>query len=371
MDSNAQEGLLTVDLKALEDNYQNLCARLADGSNCGAVVKADAYGLGMARVAPKLYRCGCRDFFVATQAEGETLISLLPTDVRIVVLTGVRDGCEKACAQAGLIPALFTFQQVNNWVKYTQVEGKAAPCALKVDSGLTRLGMTGADFNKLLRDDRLLSAANIQLLFSHLACADEPQRQHNGLQLQHFQQFAAQLRAQSPGVRLSLANSSGIYLGDRYHFDLARPGAALYGVNPKPGQLNPMRAVVNLRVPVIQQRRLHESAYVGYGATQQVAAGSWLAVARAGYADGILRAQSGRGWGVAGDVKVPMVGRLSMDTCVFDVSGLSLSQRESLVHIELLNRQLKLDEVASYGGTNGYEVLTSLGHRYARCYLDD
>jgi alanine racemase len=370
---DSREGLLSIDLQAIGDNYRTLCGQLKTGSRCGAVVKADAYGLGMARVVPALYRRGCRDFFVATQAEGESLRAQLEADgyplPSIVVLTGVRPGHELECARAGLVPTLFTLQQLRDWLAICDKAGVSAPCAVKVDSGMTRLGMTPEDFDELLADRALLEAADIRLLLSHLACADEPQHPQNQLQLDSFKRASARLREYCPEVLASLANSSGIFLGEGYHFDIARPGSALYGVNPTPNAPNPMRTVVELSLPVVQKRHLSGECLVGYGATQGVSAGSWLAVARGGYADGILRAQGGRGCGWACGRRLPMVGRVSMDSATYDISALSAAERESLNSIEVLNREVGIDEMGANAGTIGYEILTSLGQRYCRSYL--
>ncbi|HEY8568705.1 alanine racemase [Microbulbifer sp.] len=367
------EGLLTIDLGAVVDNYSWLRQRLVNGGRCAGVVKADAYGLGVGEVAPALYRAGCRDFFVATLAEGEQLRALLPAEVAIYLLTGVRPGSEQRCAAANLIPVLVTTEQLRQWCVLTGSDGCAAPCALKVDTGMTRLGMGGEEFAQLLQMPELLAAANLQLILSHLACADEPDHPQNPAQLAVFNDFVRELRRICPAVQASFANSSGICLGEAYHFDLARPGSALYGINPLPGRKNPMRQVVSLRVPVLQQREITRDSAVGYGAAGHAAAGSWLAVVRGGYADGILRTQSGRGRGIAiaGDEKiaVPMLGRVSMDTCVFDISGLSEVQRNRLEVIELLGDDWTVDDMAAAAGTIGYEILTSLGRRYGRRYL--
>ena len=367
--SDLVEGLLTIDLGAVGDNYATLSARLAESTRCGAVVKANAYGLGAHQVAPELYRRGCRDFFVATFDEGLRLRKLLGEDVRIVLLLGVRPGCEAECARAKLVPTLVTLSQLRNWLQVCAQTGLNAPCAVKVDSGMTRLGMTAEEFDTLLADRALVQSLNIQLLLSHLACADEPQHSQNTLQLGSFQRSAERLRDLCPEVQLSLANSSGIYLGDEYHFDIARPGSALYGVNPLPGSPNPMRAVVNLRLPILQKRHVVHEQLVGYGAAQKIAADSWLAVARGGYADGILRAQGGRGCGWGCGRRLPMIGRISMDSTVFDISELSDTERDALDSIEVLNEHLTVDEVARYAGTIGYEILTSLGARYSRRYV--
>ncbi|SEA51383.1 alanine racemase [Microbulbifer marinus] len=367
--TDSREGLLSIDLQAIGENYLQLCGRLASGSHCGAVVKADAYGLGMTEVAPALYRRGCRNFFVATQAEGERLRAALGDDVNIVVLTGVRRGAELDCARAGLIPTLFTLQQLRNWVDICAQANIDALCAVKVDSGMTRLGMTPEEFDQLLANRELLHAANIWMLLSHLACADEPQHPQNRMQLESFKRAGERLRAQCPDVLLSLANSSGIFLGEEFHFDIARPGSALYGINPRPGSENPMRAVVSLSLPIVQKRHVSREQAVGYGATQHAAAGSWLAVARGGYADGILRAQGGRGCGWGCGRRLPIIGRVSMDSTTFDISALDDAERDALESIEVLNDELTVDEVGGYAGTIGYEILTSLGHRYYRRYL--
>ncbi|WP_444929551.1 alanine racemase [Microbulbifer sp. SSSA002] len=367
--NDLREGLLSINLKSIADNYQDLADRLKSGTRCGAVVKADAYGLGMAHVTPALYAQGCRDFFVATQAEGARLRSDLGDDVNIVVFTGVRPGAELECARAGLIPTLFTLDQLRNWAETCGKAQLRAPCALKIDSGMTRLGMTPEEFELLLKDRPLLESVDIQMFFSHLACADEPQHPQNKIQLDYFKRAGDRLRELCPNIQLSLANSSGIFLGEEYHFDIARPGSALYGLNPVPGTENPMRATVTLELPIVQKRYVAQPRFVGYGATQEAPAGSWLAVARGGYADGIIRAQSGRGRGWGCGRALPIIGRVSMDSTIFDISALSAEERDSLQSIAVLNEQLTADEVAGYAGTIGYEILTSLGHRYDRRYV--
>lgn len=258
-----REGLLSIDLQSIADNYLDLTKRLAVGARCGAVVKADAYGLGMAQVVPALYRQGCRDFFVATQSEGERLRKALGDNVRIVVLTGVRAGAELECARAGLMPTLFTFEQLRNWVDICARAELEAPCTVKVDSGMTRLGLSAEEFEQLLGDRQLLRSADIRVLLSHLACADEPLHPQNDQQLRSFKQAGERLRALCPDVQLSLANSSGIFLGEEYHFDIARPGSALYGINPMPGTPNPMRSTVALSLPIVQKRFVSREQSVG------------------------------------------------------------------------------------------------------------
>ncbi|PCO04065.1 alanine racemase [Microbulbifer flavimaris] len=368
--SLCDEGVLLIDLDAIGRNYDILCGKVGAVGRCAAVVKADAYGLGVRRVAPVLWKRGCRHFFVATLAEGVVLRQQLGPEAEIVVLTGVRPGTEQACLDAGVVPTIFTTAQLRAWADTLEKSGQQAHCALKIDTGMTRLGMGADEYDQLLTDRSLLEAAGVDLLMSHLACADEPAHPQNRLQLEAFREAAGRLRSLLPSVRLSLANSSGIFLDETYHFDLARPGSALYGINPVPGTPNPMAPVVTLELPVIQVRQVLRDCHVGYGATQTAAAGSWLAVARGGYADGVLRAQGGRGCAWACGRRLPMIGRVSMDSATYDISRLAPGEREALDHIQLLNTELTVDEVAEYAGTIGYEILTSLGRRYQRQYLE-
>nr|WP_285765280.1 alanine racemase [Microbulbifer sp. NKW57] len=367
--ADASEGLLTIDLGAICENYRRLNARLGPEVRCSAVVKADAYGLGVAKVAPALYREGCRDFFVATQAEGVRLGALLPDDARIIILSGVRPGREKECALAGLVPTLVNTAQVQSWASCCRALGIPAPSVLKMDSGMGRLGLSAREVRGLLAQPELLKALNPCMFISHLACADEPAHPLNQQQLSLFSALAAEVRAVLPDIVLSLANSSGIFLGEAYHFDLVRPGAALYGINPEPENPNPLCAVVQLSLPVIQIRHVEKDCTVGYGAAGKMPAGGVMAVARGGYADGLLRAQSNRGSGEVAGVRVPMVGTISMDSTMFDISALPEPQRSEIKEIEVINRNLTVDEVARHAGTIGYEVLTSLGSRYFRRYL--
>lgn len=368
--SLCDEGLLLIDLDAIGHNYDILHGKVGAVERCAAVVKADAYGLGVRRVAPVLWKRGCRHFFVATLEEGAALRQQLGPEAEIVVLTGVRPGTEQACLDAGVVPTIFTTAQLRAWADTLEKSGQQSHCALKIDTGMTRLGMGADEYDQLLADRSLLEAARVDLLMSHLACADEPAHPQNRLQLEAFREAAGRLQSLLPSVRLSLANSSGIFLDEAYHFDLARPGSALYGVNPVPGTPNPMAPVVTLELPVIQVRQVLRDCHVGYGATQTAGAGSWLAVARGGYADGVLRAQGGRGCAWACGRRLPMIGRVSMDSATYDISSLAPAEREALDHIQLLNGDLTVDEVAEYAGTIGYEILTSLGRRYQRQYLE-
>jgi alanine racemase len=363
---------LTINLGAVRRNWQRLQDQLRPGALCAAVTKANAYGLGAAEVAPALYAQGCRQFFVATLTEGIELRQLLPVDAVILVLNGLRPGAEADCVRHRLLPVLFTLPQMERWLAAQRAAGVYLPCALKYNSGMTRLGLDAAELELLCRQESLLLALQPVLLISHLACADEPGHPMNQQQLASFRQALWRMRQVVPGIRASLANSAGIFLGDEWHFDLARPGAALYGINPCAGR-TVVEPVVALQLPVVQVREVQGGERVGYGSTYTVPGPGRLAVVLGGYADGLQRTLGNCGYGIFAGIEVPLVGRVSMDSIVFDISAVPAVQipPEGDAFIELLGPHLTVDELARRAGTIGYEVLTSLGDRYIRHYINE
>lgn len=355
--------VLTIDLDAIAANWRRLRDRL-NGAECAGVVKADAYGLGAAQVAPALHRAGCRTFFVATIDEAIRLRPLVP-DARVFVLNGVYPRTEDDFLAHELLPVLNTPEQVALWRAAAARRGHPLAAAVHVDTGMARLGLSPAEAEALGGDDALWRAVRPVLLLSHLACAEDgPGEAMNREQRQRFQAARALL----PPMAASLANSSGIFLGADFHFDLARPGAALFGVNPTPGKPNPMAQVVHLQGKIVQVRHVDTPMTVGYGATHRIARRGRLATVAAGYADGYLRSLSNRATGVIGGRSVPMVGRVSMDLITFDISDVP----ERLAHpgavIDLIGPDNPVDRIAAEAGTIGYEILTSLGRRYHRRY---
>jgi len=357
--------LLTIDLGALADNYRLLRGRLS-GADCAAVVKADAYGLGAARVAAALWRAGCRQFFVAHLQEGVALRAALPADAEIFVLNGLMPGAEAACLTARLIPVLNSLAQVDGWTGLSRRQGRALPAVLQIDSGMARLGLAPVEVDLLANDPGRLDGIALRAVMSHLACADEPAHPANRAQLAMFE---AQ-RRRLPPAPASFANSSGIFLGPDYHFDLARPGAALYGVAPVPGAPNPMRAVVRLDARVIQTRRIAAGDAVGYGHGFLATEPTRIATLAIGYADGWPRSIGRTGFAYVGGRALPIAGRVSMDSLTLDITTLPADMLKPGDFVELLGSHQSIDAVASAAGTIGYEILTSLGSRYRRRYLD-
>jgi alanine racemase len=348
--SSAAGAILTVDLAALAANYERLRAELA-GIACAGVVKADAYGIGLAPAARALAEAGCRAFFVAHQVEAAALRRHLP-EAEIFVLHGPMPGEETAFAEARLVPVLNTPHQVAGWLR----RARRAPAAVHLDSGLNRLGL-GAD------DLAEVPGLNLRLLMSHLASAEEVGNPSNARQRRRFMTLKARL----PAAPASLANSSAIFLGPRYHFDLARGGVALYGGNPTPGRPNPMRDVIHLQGKILALRQIDRGQGVGYGATFRAPGRRLIATVPVGYADGYFRALGNRAFAAIDGYRVPVVGRVSMDLITLDVTEVPGGVAEGAL-VDLIGGGVGLGEVAGWAGGIEYEVLTALGRRYHRRY---
>lgn len=354
--------VLEIDVAGIAANWRLLAGRVAP-AGCAAVVKADAYGLGATAVAPALAAAGCRRFFVATLDEALALRKVLAGPLEIAVLNGPPPGTVPVFAAHRLVPVLNHPGQIAEWRGLTATQGPL-PAMLHLDTGMARLGLTPREFDELANDPRNGGATRWHALISHLACSDQPEHPLN--RVQHARFVAA--RGRTGGVPASLAASSGIFLGREFHFDVVRPGAALYGVNPQPGAANPMRQIVRLNARIVQIREVDEGQPVGYGAAHVMTAAGRLATVAVGYADGWLRSLSHRGCGRIGGVRVPLLGRVSMDLAVFDVSAVDPRLARPGGMIELLGQDYGVDAAAADGGTIGYEILTALGRRYHRIY---
>ena len=354
--------LLTIDLDAIASNYRFLAER-ARPAVAAAAIKADAYGLGMGPVSQTLWAEGCRDFFVATLDEGIELRGLLP-ESRIAVLNGLIAGEPALFREHGLMPALNDLGQVDEWRADCRGNGPA-PAVLHLDTGMSRLGLPPAELDALAQDPSRLDGIDVVLIMSHLACADELDETMSRRQRDDFAAALARL----PAAPASLAASSGIFLGPDYLFDMVRPGVCLHGVNPRPGQPNPLRPVVRLQAKILQIRDVDTPQTVGYGATHRFAGPARLATLAAGYADGYLRSLSGRGTAHIGETAVPVVGRVSMDLITVDITRVPEARPGDMV--DLIGPHHDVDALAEEAGTVGYEILTSLGRRYRRHYLGD
>jgi len=357
-------GMLTVDLAAIVANWQALARQLVT-VECAAVVKANAYGLGLKPVATALGKTGCRTFFVADIAEAR-IVRAQARSATIYVLHGFTPDWGEALISLKVRPVINSATELAEWDAFASAKSWHGGAALHVDTGMNRLGITVEEAVALAPRVQTENHG-ISLLLSHLACADIPNHPLNEKQLRLFRE----LRMLYPGTPASLANSSGIFLGHATHFDLARPGAALYGVNPTPGRPNPMKAVVELSGRILQIRTILRDQTVGYGATWTARRNTRIAIVALGYADGLLRAGSAsdeRTGGVAiiAGKSCPIVGRISMDLVCADITNLPDGAARRGDFATMIGGELTVDDVATAAGTIGYEVLTRLG---LRCHL--
>jgi alanine racemase len=366
----AAGGVLHIDLDALAANWRTLRDN-AGGAETAAVVKANAYGIGIEQAVPTLGRAGCRTFFVAHVSEAIRARAVAP-DAAIYVLNGLFTGTCPTYAEFDLRPVLGSFEEIEEWAGFCRAQSQKLKAAIHVDTGMNRLGLTVPQ-GLMLKDLASLKDFETALLMSHFVSAEESD---NPLNRQQIEAFRA-VRATLPGIPSSLANSSGIFLRDRPHFDLARPGYALYGGNPTPDRDNPMRAVIGLEGRIVQLRWVEADHSVGYN-------GRWLALSKrriatisVGYADGYPRSASARGKSgdelLAGMALVaghpcPFAGNVSMDLITVDVTDVPEAEVQRGDTVTLIGGDLTVDEVGRRAGTIGYEILTNLGARYARTY---
>lgn len=356
-------GYLTIDLAALARNYERLAAEVAP-ARAAAVVKADAYGLGANRVAERLYAHGCRHFFVAQFAEALALRPHLAEDATVFVLNGLQPGNEPASARDGIVPVINSLEQWRRWADTARAFGRTLPAVLQFDTGMSRLGLPPEDRAALADLVKAESGVDVLFVMSHLASADDVESDQNEDQRAGMARIAAEF----PQFPVCFANSGGIFLGKAYHGVLARPGVALYGGAPTAGRANPMEPVVGLDIAVVQTRTVPAGTRVGYSGTHVTAAPTRLATIAAGYADGLPRSLSGRGAVYCDGVRLPIVGRVSMDSITVDISALPEGRLTLGSRVEMLGPHQTLEDVARDAGTISYEILTGLGHRYARQY---
>lgn len=360
-------GQLHIDLTALASNYKLVRQRVGMHCEAAAAVKADAYGIGIERAAPTLNEAGCKSFFVATLQEGVQLRGLLPeNDIRIYVLNGLQDGAEEILDFHSLTPVLNSIIDIENWVSYAKRTRPYLKCVLHIDTGMARLGLSEDELESVLpRADALVKIIDIEYIMSHFSCADEKGHPLNDQQSKRFQ-YAADSFVFS---KRSLANSSGVFRDENWHHDMVRPGMCLYGLNPTPETDNPMQPVVSLSVPILQRRTLSKGESVGYGASWVAEEKCELATVQLGYADGFNRSASNAAKLYWQGHACPIVGRVSMDLTIISLENIPPDLRPHQGDmIEVLGPHQSADDLALDMGTIGYEVLTSLGRRYARTY---
>ena len=367
--STETPSLLEIHLDRISRNYLALQKRLTRGTDCAAVVKADAYGLGAAMIAPELYKANCRHFYTAYASEALVVRAALADlekvqPAQIYSLHGDHGVTPSELLKNNIVPVLNGLGDIERWAALAKETGKKLPAVLHIDTGMNRLGLSGAEVTRLKNNTDILRPLDVRYVMSHLACADTADHPKNKEQLDKFKQLTAELGLP---CRLSFANSGGIFLGNNYHFDQARPGCAIYGINPQTGYNNPMQGVITLKASILQIRDAAAGETVGYGASYRLPSAVKLATISAGYADGILRSIAENGMVYIGGQKCPLVGRVSMDVFVVDVTAVT-SRSHIGDCVEIVGAHQTVDDVAAQAGTIGYEILTSLGKRYKRIY---
>jgi alanine racemase len=359
-------GVLTVDLDAIVANWRKL-EKTAVPAECAGVIKADAYGCGVEPVARALATAGCKTFFVATLEEARAARAALPS-AAIYALNGCFQNTGEDYAKIDCRPVIGDLNELAEWDVFCRRTGWNGGAAIHIDTGMNRLGLSVTDALGLI--PRINAGDHgITLVMSHLASAEQLNNPLNVKQLTAFREIASLFK----GVTTSLANSSGIYLGAPFLFDLVRPGAALYGVNPTPEADNPTQPVIELKARIVQIRNVERGETVGYGGTWTARRPTRLAIVSAGYADGYFRAASASDGTRGAEVIVagkrcPVAGRISMDMMAIDITDLSPNAARRGHMATLIGEGITVDELAHHFGTIGYEVLTSLGRRYARIY---
>ena len=355
---------LTIDLGRLKTNYQIVLEQL-DGVEAAAVVKANGYGLGCVEVSTALEEQGCRRFFVAQLAEAQQLREAL-RDVEIYVFNGAMPSTADDLIENRLIPVLNSLEQIERWSRAAERHQQTLPATIHLDTGMNRTGLGADETTVLINEPWRLNALNLVHVMSHLGSADVAGSKQPSEQLRRFGALRQHLSMGSA----SLANSAGIFLGPAYHFDMARPGVALYGGNPYPDKANPMQQVVTVTAPILQVRNVNPGDCVGYAATHEISKPGKVATIPVGYADGFFRSASNSGIAYVASVQVPIIGRVSMDLITLDVTHVEDSELRCGAPVELIGDQAPLNEVAQRAGTIAHELLAALGARYKRAYVD-
>ncbi len=359
--------VLTIDLGAVAANYA-IMRKLSGKANCAAVVKANAYGLGDREIVRTLVKQGCNTLFVANLKEA---IRARRTSRKpdIYVLDGFHPERGPDYLKHKLRPVLNNLAEIRTWNGFAKAENVPAPAAIQLDTGMNRLGLPEYEISALAQNPDDLRHFECALVMSHLACADDPTHPMSAWQKKLFDRYRELL----PDAQLSLANSAGIACGKQYHYDMTRPGIALYGGEPCNGISLGLKPVISLMGRILQVHTAETGESVGYGATHTFTRKSRIATVSLGYADGILRilgsslaksAPRGR----YGAHDLPLIGRISMDLITYDLTDMEAGQCRPGDWIEIIGPTNDINRLADCARTNSYEILTSLGSRPHRIY---
>jgi alanine racemase len=374
---STHSGILTINLTALAKNYQILQQKVGENCAVAGVMKANAYGLGIEKVMKTLQKQKCPQYFVANLDEALEFREFNKRSP-LAVLGGLFHDEEKTYSENNLIPVLNTLDDIKRWNKWGQDNNKITPAFLHLDTGMNRLGLSHQEFNDLLDNLDDLKSIDVQTIMSHFVAADDWAqswaKELTIAQSELFSDMTVRFKRRFPRVKKSLANSPGVFRSHHFHHDMVRPGFALYGGNPTPEKKNPMKQVVSLNTRILQIREPEKHETIGYGATYKFKKNTRTATIALGYADGFLRSASSdknkpRAQVYYNKIACPVIGRVSMDLVTIDISHIEKKALKQGDSIEILGPNQSIDDLAQSAGTIGYEILTSLGHRYKREYL--
>ena len=364
---NEAKCILEIDLAKICFNYRVL-SDICKKAEVASVVKANSYGLGADIIAPILQSKGCKSFFVSSIEEGITMRKALGREANIFVLNGIFYNDVKEFLHYQLTPVLNNLKQVEIWRDCASHSSNKLECSIHIDTGMNRFGISGKEIQSILTNPELLHGLEVTYIVSHLSASEIADNPYNHEQLKIFKHYLNAF----PKAKASLANSSGIFLGPEYHFDLTRPGAALYGINPLISVAeNPMQNPVRLVAPIIQLQELSAENCIGYNMTFKTERNSVIATLPLGYADGYPRSLSNKGEVYIGKYRAPIVGRISMDLVTIDVTDLPPEEIFLGQEVEIIGNYCTPDKIANIIGTIGYEILTMLGNRYKKVYKND
>lgn len=359
---------LVVSLEATVSNYQTL-SNLAKSAECGAVLKADAYGIGAIPIALRLQRAGCRKFFVAYADEGVQLRQAFiqsGLEGEIIVLNGLIPGSEATFTDYSITPTLTDLDQISRWQTHSQLMGRKLPAAIHVDTGMSRTGLPSKELHILAETPQLLQGISIKLILSQMVYSHEENPTFSAYQRQRFESALRQL----PKAPASLAKSGAIFLGPDYHYNVIRPGIGLHGINPTSNPKNPLTSTLSLWAKVYQVQDIAIGQTVGYAQNYEAKTPKKIATLTVGYADGYPWALANKGYVYFGPYKAPLIGRVSMDLLTIDVTDIP----ETLVYngawAQLIGGDLTIEEIAKAAGTVPYEILLGLGKRFQRIYTE-
>ncbi|MDJ1257064.1 MAG: alanine racemase [Candidatus Midichloria sp.] len=358
---------LNINLNKILENYRIVKKYLKKGCEVGAVVKANAYGLGQKQVVQALYQEGCHKFCVSNLDEALQIERTLEKEIYLMHGIGSIEMAEIA-REEGFIPILNHLEQIKIWNLIAKKKSEKLKSIIQIDTGMGRFGLSNTEIKKLTTDPDLVSNIEINYIMSHMSCAEQENHPATVKQLQEFKKYLEFF----PGVKATFANSAGIFLGEDFHFDMVRPGCALYGINPTSSELNPMNSVVELYGYIVQKRIIEKEQFIGYRAQYKAIPGEKLFVIECGYADGYVRSLSNKGICYAEGYFLPVVGIVSMDAIIVNASALPTALFDKITHIELLGEHITIDDIAKYANTISYEILTTrFGNRCKRFYISD